>query len=65
MDVAQLKGEELAFLIQVRRIICQSGLANRNGALLDQLRAGYDRRYQQKDTSRYCYARKRKRPYHL
>jgi hypothetical protein len=65
MDVAQLKDEELAFLIQVRRIICQSRRANRNAALLDQLRAEYDRRYQQQDTSRHCHARKRKRPCHL
>jgi hypothetical protein len=47
MSLAQLKDEELAFLIQVGRIICQSRLVNRNAALLDELRAEYDRRYQQ------------------
>jgi hypothetical protein len=38
MHAAPLKDEELAFLIQVGRIIRQCRLANQNAALLDQLR---------------------------
>ena len=52
MRVAQLKDEELAFLIQVGRVIFQSHLGNRNAALLNQLLAEYDRRYPRQDTSR-------------
>jgi hypothetical protein len=46
MHAAPLKDEELAFLIQVGRIIRQCRLANQNAALLDQLLAEYDRRFQ-------------------
>jgi hypothetical protein len=38
MHAAPLKDEELAFLIQVGRIIRQCRLANQHAALLDQLR---------------------------
>jgi hypothetical protein len=62
---AQLKDEELAFLIQVGRIIRQCRLANQNAALLDQFIAEYDRRYQQQDTKQLCRTMKRKRHYHL
>ena len=51
MRAAQLKHEELDFLIQVGRIIRQCRLANQNAALLDQLVAEYDRRFQGQDTS--------------
>jgi hypothetical protein len=62
---AQLKNEELAFLIQVGRIIRQCRLANQNAAPLDQFLAEYDRRFQGQDTNRHYHPRKRKRPYHL
>jgi hypothetical protein len=65
MHAAPLKDEELAFLIQVGRIIRQCRLANQNAALLDQLLAEYDRRFQGEDTSRDHHARKRKRAHHL
>ena len=65
MRAAQLKDEELAFLIQVGRIIRRCRLANQNAALLDQFLAEYDRRFQGQDTSRHYHPRKRKRPYHL
>jgi len=65
MRAAHLKHEELTFLIQIGRTICQSRFASRNAALLDKLRAGYDRRYQQQDTSRHCRPRKPKHPYRL
>jgi hypothetical protein len=51
MYAAQLKDKELAFLIQVGRIIRQCRLASQNAALLDQLLAEYDRRFQRQDTS--------------
>jgi hypothetical protein len=60
--VKQLEDDELTFLIQIGRTICQSRFASRNAALLDKLRAKYDRRYQQQDTSRNCHSRKRKPP---
>ena len=44
MRAAHLKHEELTFLIQIGRTICQSRFASRNAALLDKLRAGYNRR---------------------
>jgi hypothetical protein len=62
---AQLKDEELAFLIQVGRIIRQCRLANQNAALLDQFLAEYDRRCQQQDTKQLCCTTKHKRHYHL
>ena len=65
MRVAQLKDEELAFLIQVGRIIRQCRLANQNAALLDQALAEHDRRFQGQGTSRHYQAMTRKRPYHL
>jgi hypothetical protein len=65
MRAAQLKDEELAFLIQVGRIIRQCRLANQNAALLDRLFAEYDCRFQGQGTSRHYQAMKRKRPYHL
>ena len=65
MRAAQLKDEELAFLIQVGRIIRQCRLANQNEALLDQVLAEYDCRFQRQDTRRQYHPRKRKRPYHL
>jgi hypothetical protein len=40
MRAAQLKDEELAFLIQVGRIIRRCRLANQNAALLDQFSFG-------------------------
>ena len=64
MSVAQLKDEELAFLIQVGRILRQSGLANQHAALLDQPLAEYDHRLQRQDASRHYHAKKRKRAYH-
>jgi hypothetical protein len=65
MYAAQLKDKELAFLIQVGRIIRQCRLASQNAALLDQLLAEYDRRFQRQDTSWDYHARKRKRAYYL
>jgi hypothetical protein len=65
MRAAQLKDEELAFLIQVGRIIRQCRLANQNAALLDQALAEYDCRFQRQDRRRQYHPRKRKRPYHL
>ena len=62
---AQLKDEELAFLIQHARIIRQCRLANQNAALLDQFLAEYDRRYQQQDTKQLCRTMKHKRHYRL
>jgi hypothetical protein len=62
---AQLQDEELAFLIQVGRIIRQCRLANQNPARLDRFLAEYDRRYQQQDTKQLCRTMKRKRHYHL
>ena len=62
---AQLQDEELAFLIQVGRIIRQCRLANQNPARLDRFLAEHDRRFQGQDTSRQYHPRKHKRPYHL
>src|ERR1700757_1575707 len=45
MRAAQLKHEELDFLIQVGRIIRQCRLANQNAALLDQFLAEHDCRF--------------------
>jgi hypothetical protein len=42
MRAAQLKDEELAFLIQVGRIIRRCRLANQNAALLDQFLSEHD-----------------------
>jgi hypothetical protein len=65
MRAAQLNDEELAFLIQVGRIIRQCRLANQNAALLDQLLAEYDCRLHGHYPTRHYQARKRKRRYHL
>ena len=62
---AQLQDEELAFLIQVGRIIRQCRLANQNAALLDQFLAEHDRRFQGQDARGQYHLRKHKRPYHL
>jgi hypothetical protein len=65
MRVAQLKDEELAFLIQVGRIIRQCRLANQKAALLDQVLAEYDCQFHGQYPRRHYQARKRNRPYHL
>jgi hypothetical protein len=65
MRAAQLKDEELAFLIQVGRIIRQCRPANQNAALLGQVLAEYDCQFHGQYPRRHYQARKRKRPYHL
>ena len=65
MRTAQLKDEELAFLIQVGSIIRQCRLANQNAALLDQALAEYDCRFHGQYPRRHYQERKRKRRYHL